>query len=633
LRGQHLRILGNNRAPPRLFPLDPVPHRNSIVVSNPADPSAYAMQLIEVRRVSRRRKSLRYIVAATVAALAVGGWLTWEPALARYRVWKRQHAIGQAREFIARRDVANTQLALDVALHAGPAEPDTMRVAADMLEQVGAPQAMRLRRSVVRLAPESAADHAALVLSCLRFRDFNAAKDALHSIPTNVARQPAALKAALAYALATDDAPVADYILKQLRAESPNDDALAYTHAVLRLKMPRPEDREAAAAELEKLVARNPKLRIPVEREQAGAALLQKDYADAKRHLATILSSPEVTLSDRLQEANIELLVDQTPFSEVFGRVAPAAATNEADAATFLQWLVIQNRTDEARNWAESLPVTIRQTDSVQRMEADIAARRHDWDKLNLLLKTGVWGAIPAETLRLLGAAQAVDSPDHPNLRHDVWDMALNSASSSLPALNALVRLAAAWGWDAELEKAEWAITRSFPDQTWAFQGLFNFYREKKNTSGMRDVLGKLRDTDGSVVRYQHDWALLTLLTEPTSSWDGAKTALAEIYKSNPADPSYVTAYALALAQAGRATEAVAVIGKLPEADRDYPPRQPYLAYVYGAARMKADFERAQSLMKNVDYLPEERALTQRGAEALNRPAPKPAPAAKPAKS
>ena len=59
---------------------------------------------------------------------------------------------------------------------------------------------------------------------------------------------------------------------------------------------------------------------------------------------------------------------------------------------------------------------------------------------------------------------------------------------------------------------------------------LFNFYREKKNTIAMRDVMNTLRESDGTVPRYQHDWALLTLVTEPNANWNPAKETMRQLY-------------------------------------------------------------------------------------------------------
>jgi hypothetical protein len=161
------------------------------------------MQLLQSRRQPRLARRRKLILVAAVVLIGFALWEGWQKLQPRYLHWKQDRALRQARDFIAKHDPANAQLALDVALKTIPGNPDTLRVAADMLEQVNAPQAMRLRRAVVQVEPDSAEDAAKLVFSCLHFRDFNAAKDALSGTDPKVASQPPMLRAALAFALAT----------------------------------------------------------------------------------------------------------------------------------------------------------------------------------------------------------------------------------------------------------------------------------------------------------------------------------------------------------------------------------------------------------------------------------------------
>ena len=561
-----------------------------------------------------------------VATLALGAWLAYRPAVDRYKLWKQQRALAQARQFIEKRDAPKAKLALDVALTTVPGNPETIRVAAAMLEQIGAAQAMRLRRAVARLAPDSAEDAAALVLCCIRFRDFNAARDALRAMPPALAIKPPALRAALAYALSTDDTPVADAIFNRLREQFPNDDGLGHTHALLRLKHPREEQRLAAHRELEEIARRNPKLAPQINREFVGYALQQRDYADAKARLRVLLAATDATLSDHLQQANIDLLVEQQPFEAVFARVLSHVGKTEGDAAQFLQWLLVQNRAAEADRWLASVGAPLRQTTALKGLEADTVAQLKDWDRLGKLLEDGAWGPLSKETLRLVFAARAVNSPTRATLRRETWEVALESARDNVGTLRVLLRLASLWQWDDEAERTLWTVARTFPDQTWAHQGLFNVYREKKDTVKMRSVLGALRESDGSVPRFQHDWALLTLLLDPTGQWNQPKTTLQQLYESHPTDPNYATGYAFALAQSGKGTEALAIVRKLTPGERDYPPRQPYLAFVFGVAKAAGELKRTTTLAAGATFLPEENNLFTRAREELARKPEKASP-------
>lgn len=591
------------------------------------------MLLLQSKKGAKGRKLRRRLLWAILAVLVVGAWLAFEPARERYRHWKGERALKQAKAFIEKHDAPNAQLALEVAMTAAPGNAETIRVAADMLEQVGAPQAMRLRRAVVQLQPKSTADAAKLVLCCLKFGDYNAARDALSAIPEDRAGESAALHAALAYALATGNRPVADALFQELEKQVPKNEDLKTAHTILYLRHPNPEKRAQAQAELERISAANPAAALQIRREFVSAALERRDYPEAKKWLSLIVADPGALFTDRLQKANIDLIIDRVPFEKVFAELAPRAGGNEADATQFGQWLLLQRRAPQVDTWLKGLSEAIRQAPALQGVRADVAAQLSDWDLLGQLLSAGAWGNISNETVRLALAARTVDTPARPALRHDTWDLALGSAGGSLSSLRVLQRLASIWGWEDERERTLWMVARTFPAQTWAHQQLFDLYRSRKDTANMRAVTAALRDAEGSVPRYQHDWALLTLLLEPSNNWTPAKDVMRGLHEGDPHNPNYATGYAFALAQVGKGPEALAVVEKMTAQDREYLPRQPYLAFVYGVAKKTADYERVTALGKKGDYLPEESYLFTKGKEELTRKPAPPLRGAKPAPS
>ncbi len=575
----------------------------------------------------RRRNQLLWILFG-VAATAAGLWLVKEPLLERYRFRKQERALGQARQFVAARDALSAQLALDVALKAAPGNADTIRVAAEILEQVGGAQAMRLRHAVTQLRPESAEDAARLVLCCLRFQDYNAAKDALSKASPEMSRELPMIQAALAYAIATGDSPVADALLQTLRERQPEDGGLRQTQALIHLRHPSAEKRADAVRVLEQVARAQPERALQIRRDLAGAALERQDYAEARRHIDLLLSDPGATLEDRLQKANIELLVDHRPFAEVYAELTGHVGRDAAGTAQLMRWLLVQNRTAEAGQWLAAQPAELRQDRAVKAVEADMLAQLGDWDRLEPMLVSGVWGAIPAESVRLAMSARVVAARNNHSLRGELWDATLQSSSGSLSALGVLHRLAMLWGWEKEVESTLWTVARAYPDQTWAHQALFNTYKEKRNTAGMRDVLGALRQSNGSMPRYRHDWALLTLLREPVPQWNSAKDTMKELHEAEPSNIVYATGYAFALAQSDRAEEALAVLAPFPVAEREFAPRLPYLAYVNGMARDAGEVARLVALARNsgINYLPEEARLLEQAHEAEVRPLVKPKP-------
>ena len=66
---------------------------------------------------------------------------------------------------------------------------------------------------------------------------------------------------------------------------------------------------------------------------------------------------------------------------------------------------------------------------------------------------------------------------------------------------------------------------------------------------------------------------------------------------------------------------------KMSADERNYPPRQPYLAFVYGVGKRADDLERTVTAAQRVRYLPEEDYLFTRAREELNRKPAKSKPA------
>lgn len=564
-----------------------------------------------------------------IVALGYGAWQGWQAGLPAYKRWKQQRALAQAKKFVEARDPQNAQLALEVALRSVPGNAEALRLAAEMLEQVGAPQAMRLRRDVSRLQPDSADDAAALVYSCLRFRDYNAARDALSAMSPEVAERPAALRAALAFALATDNRPISDAIFDRLKKALPDDDELKLSHATLRLKHPKDEQRNAARADLEQLAQKQPKFALRAYRELASNALQTRAYDEARHFFQLAGAAPKAGINEHLQLANLDLLIEQKPFEPLFAQLAPIAAKDADSAQQFVQWLLVQRRSAEADRWFNALPAAMMKERGMQSTRADIAAARGNWDELLRLLEAGAWGDVPPQCLKLAAAAKTIDVQQRPALRHETWNLALENAQNRLVALRVLQRLAAIWNWEDEAESTLWTLARAYPDQTWAHQALFNVYRARKNTTGLRNVMTALRTADPTVTRYQHDWALLSLLEDFSSAWNSPKETLQKLYQADSANPTFVTDYAFALALTDRGEEALALVRQLPAVELEYLPRQPYLAYIYGAARRPDELAKAAGLAVNGDYLPEENALIRRAQEIVTRkPAAKPKPTA-----
>jgi hypothetical protein len=554
--------------------------------------------------------------------LAIGAWLGIDPIKEQYHLWKQQRALQQAKGFIEKHDAADAQLALDVAFAAAPGRIDAWRVAADMLEQVGAQQSVRLRQHIVGMMSATFDDKIALINGAIKFRDFNSAHDALSMLTPEEAAKPPALAAALSFALWTENNPMADLLFDRLKAAYPDNDDFKVAQAILRLKNPKPEQAAAAQAILESFSA-NPKYALRVRRELMTSAITHRDISSARKWSALVAADPKSDFSDRLHEANFDLLVDKRPADAVFGDLESRAAANPTDAAELVHWLLAQGKGAAADHWLAGLPATLQANASIRAAQAEAVAQLKEWDRLDPLLEGGAWGPVSKDSIRLAMAARLVDSRGSPDLRHRIWDEALQTTKESLSGMIVLEQLAVIWRWNAESERTLWTIARAYPDQTWVQQTLLNAYRARGDAANMREVMAILRDSNSAVLRYRNDWAVLTLLTEPSSDWNDPKQVLEDLYKTDKTNPFYATGYAFALAQAGRAPEALAVVSRLSRLDRDYSPRAPYLAYVYALNKKKGEVDRLEELSRGTSFLKEEETLfIEAHAELDKKPAP-----------
>jgi hypothetical protein len=546
--------------------------------------------------------------------------LGYRPLVDRYHHWKQRRALAQARGFIEHKDFENAKLALDVALTAVPGDPEALRAAADLLDSVGSPQVMPLRRRLVQIAPDSAEDRAALVMSALHFHDLNAARDALGGMTPQQAGEPAALKAALAYAMATNNKPMADLFFDRLQKLDPANQNLHVLHALLRAQSPRAEVADKARRELDAL-AREPRHSLYIHRELMLQAMLRHDGREAVRLARLVVADPRANLQDHLHLANLELNFDHRPVAAIVAELTPRAKASPADAAEFVRWVLVADAPGEALAWIDALPAPLQADPKIVATRADALAALQYWDRLENMLEAGAWGNLNKDVVQLAFAARIADQRKNDGLKREVWDEALASAGHSLADMNVLYRLASIWRWNDQVERSLWAIIKRFPNQSWAQQILFNVYRERKDTDDMKALMDTLRDGDPTLPRYKYDWALLSMLSFNSAGWTPPKQAMQDLYQAEPDNASYATGYAYALAQSDKEKEALAVLAKLKPADMDLPARAPYLAYIYGVCRQKDAFKKYAAVQSQLtNLLPEEYDLFSQGRDAVDRP-------------
>jgi hypothetical protein len=577
------------------------------------------MRLLSKPKISRRQLWIRRLLLIGLVVVAFGVWRGYGPVKQRYQVYKQQKALERARDFMGKNDLKAAKLEIEIAIAAVPGTPDAVRAAADLLDKAGAPQALVLRRRLVEMPNATVPDRLALSATALRQRDFNTAREALAGLPAEMADKPEVLRAYLAYALAADARPVADALLDRLQQTGQADERSQVVHAMLRRLHPNAEKSSAARAELEKL-AENPDYQLVIRRSLFSDAIARRDMVEARRQADLAAASTGANFADQLNQANLSLLADKQPFETVFASVAPTAAKSGENAAEFVRWLLVQGKGAEATAWLDKQAPEITASPAVLQARSDLAVAAQDWKGLASLLEAGAWGKLPPKFM--LRVMEAHAKADDPEARKLAWKAVLTAAGTDRRARETLLRLTTVWRWSDEYEQLLWATIEGDPTQNWAHERLMTVYRGRGDAAKMLAVLTVLKNGIPGSTDYLNDWTLLTLLTAPSNKWDATKDGAKALALRDLDNPTYLTTYALALAQVGKVGEARRTIEKMPAAQRDFPPRAPYLAYIYGLCRMPAEFDRYAALARQVQLLREERRLLAIGEISLGRNPP-----------
>src|SRR5262245_3796925 len=99
-----------------------------------------------------------------------------------YRIWKQQHAVGQAREAIAKSDFNKALLWLRKALQANANNLDAVRMMGDFAEVTRSPNAVLWRSRLAEIEPNSFTNQLMLARAAVIHREFAIAKKALDSV-------------------------------------------------------------------------------------------------------------------------------------------------------------------------------------------------------------------------------------------------------------------------------------------------------------------------------------------------------------------------------------------------------------------------------------------------------------------
>ncbi|MBS0632685.1 MAG: hypothetical protein JSS11_12290 [Verrucomicrobia bacterium] len=420
---------------------------------------------------------LRFVAAGLLLTLLAGaGWLWGRPL---WRRWQHGEALQQARQFSSHSDYQAAALALRRAIELAPNDPATWKAAAQLLSEIGSPEALLARQQVARLTPGDTAVKLALASEALRLDRLDIAQLTLAEINSAAQRDAAFYRLAAAVALATGRSDDLEVSLARVAELSPQDAVAKFNYAAVRLWSAAPAKVDAARQELETLTA-DPAVRVRAALELLKEAARQSD-ANRITKLMTLL------LGRFAPGARPDFTSPGLPgwVALVEGMKDAAAQGGADDTALLARWLADIGQGREALLWLESLPAALAKAPAVADAGAELSAGIGDLDRLEERLRAGAWGQWPRSALTLAIAARLQRLYFSEASARATWADAVTACSDSPNGLRSLVRLASAWRDVDAAESALQTVIKQQPKNLWGYTALRDLY-------GTRQDLNKL---------------------------------------------------------------------------------------------------------------------------------------------
>ncbi len=561
------------------------------------------------RRKRHKRRWVVMLLVTVIALVAFAGPVVWRDGHGGYAKWKCERALRKAHTAFEAKDMASVALALQVAVRADRENPQVWKTIADITEAMGAREAIQQRMQVATLMPGNVDAQLALAITAMRFGDIYTARDALKAVPPDLRDSMAYRRAVALFAMVEGNGGTAEDVLASVMKDD-SSDGVRLAYATVRMSHPNPVVAASARQELAGM-AENSTTAAPALRELLGDAILRKDQVVARTWAERLVKLPGAQFRDHLALADLLLLYEHRPLEELLGPLLEKAKANPSDMADLIRWLLAQGQAIRARAIVDGLSADVKDSFIMKAARLDLATAQADWAGVGELLRQGALGPVPDVALRVAMESRNVGEIEGEAARLKNWQKAVEQTRTNIFGLRMLYRLAFVWRWVPEVEATLMAIAENFPGQTWAHEALVKGYTSQQNGPGLLKIFSLWHRQAGGVNRLTHDWALMDMLVAPVDTWNQSKVAAEQLYLNESSNPHYATTCALGYTQAGRNTDALAIVDKLKPEDRRDPARAPYLAFIYAQGGRAKEAREQLSLPRPAQALREEVQLAE----------------------
>ncbi len=555
------------------------------------------------------RKVFLIVICCTAALLA--GYAGYRS----YKVWKQEHFVQLARDFLAKSDVRNAVLSLTKVLETNPQNLEAVRMMASVSESQRSPSTVLWHSRAVELDPHSVDDRLALAQAALMFRDFASATNALEGVDQADRQTANYQNLAGTVAVAANNYVSAESHFRDAVRLEPQNPAPRLNLAVIQLHGTNASATAEALNTLRSISknATNSTLRCQALRELILNALHNRQ-ANAEVALChQLLLETNSVFNDRLLQLEVFRQTRDAEFPSTLQSLQQEAASDPRKLQELGTWEMTKISPAQTITWLKKLPSKTLTNQPAATLVAECDTMTGDWKGLQSFLEPENWAEL--EFIRHAFKSRALREQGLTDAGNAEWGLALKGARGEKQPLIMLLRLTAQWKWLSESEEILWNIVNQYPSEKWAFSALEQDLFLNGRTRPLLELYSQAVKRSPSNLVLKNNLAMVALLLDATElrPYELAR----EVYNTSPTNASYASTYAYSLYVQGKSAEALRVMQKLTPKELDDPSRAGYYGLILKATGSAAKAQVYFDWTAKARLLPEERKIFDRAKNGI----------------
>jgi tetratricopeptide (TPR) repeat protein len=542
------------------------------------------------------------IFALVMAAIAGAGWFG-------RKAWKNyteRNLIAQAKGFMAKNDVHNTDICLRRAIQIDPFNVEVNRLIANTLDAQNLPNALSWRITVAKLQPDNVTNHFDWAETALKQQNLRAAKEALDGVPEKYRTVAEYYKLAGAAAWTSGQVVEAEKQYSAALKLEPGNPSIIFNLATVHLAYTNPAVAEAGRDALKQL-SKNKLMRTITLQHLLDDAVNRKAFNEALAYSKEIALDPSATFQGKIEYLQMLHLAKSGEYGNYLSSLQSSAANSFADAFLLSRWMFTTESPNIALNWIRTLPPKTGTNQPIQFMITECQIALKDWNGLLATVQQQDWG--DTEFYRYALKALAQRSLGKTAIAEESWQHALHLAAAEPKNLGRLAEVTSIWGWTPEKITVLQETLDKFPEQKWAADELTAQLYANGDTRGLEELLSRIQMADPNNMRLENNLANVLMLRK--SDLDKAYRLAKEAYGTSSDDPFIISTYAYSLLLQNKPDEALKVIGGLKPEYLRIPSVAAYYGVIQSQTGHKDLAREPLARAQKGNLLPEEKRIVQ----------------------